>query len=246
MTTSEPDTGMGLPRVRREQSTMRSNVVDALRDRIVTGTLRPGTRIAEESVSRSMGVSRGPVREALRELENEGLVVSSAYRGTVVSQITVDELRDVLIPIRLIIETHACLRAVAVMTDSDFARLADIVAAMRRAAADNGPDALHRLVELDVQFHAYLTERGGQYHATQIWRLIQPRIRAGFYQLGRRHRELAEIPREHDELLAAIRDRDPVIIGEAMREHIATTPIALLDDPSGPDAADGSAAGGPE
>ena len=229
-----------LPRLNREQSTMRSGITEALRHRIIDGTLPPGTRVAEEWVSREMGVSRGPVREALRELENEGLVVVYAYRGAFVNEITTDELRDVLIPVRLVLEREACLRALPIMTESNFRALDQIADEMRVVAAANESGALLALVDLDVRYHEYLTELGGQYHTLQIWRTIQPRIRAGFYRLGSKHRDLLEISEEHKTLLAAIRTRDPRIAVEALEIHICTTQLALLDqvDPS-PAKADG-------
>lgn len=218
-----------LPRLNREQSTMRSGITEALRHRIIDGTLPPGTRVAEEWVSREMGVSRGPVREALRELENEGLVVVYAYRGAFVNEITTDELRDVLIPVRLVLEREACLRALPIMTDGDFRALDEIADEMRVVAAANEGGALLALVDLDVRYHEYLTELGGQYHTLQIWRTIQPRIRAGFYRLGSRHRDLLEISEEHKALLAALRTRDPKVAVDALEIHICTTQLALLD-----------------
>ena len=83
---------------------MRSEITEALRMRIIDGTLSPGIRISEDWVASEMGVSRGPVREAIRELENEGLLVVLPYRGTFVSEISTSELRNTLIPIRLILE----------------------------------------------------------------------------------------------------------------------------------------------
>ena len=115
-----------LPRLNRDQSTMSSSITEALRYRIIEGSLPPGTRISEEWVSREMGVSRGPVREALRELENEGLIIVQAYRGAIVSEISTDDLRDILIPVRLVLETNACLRAILTMTESNFKTLDNV------------------------------------------------------------------------------------------------------------------------
>lgn len=222
-----------LPRLNRKQSTMRSGITEALRHRIIDGTLPPGTRVAEEWVSNEMGVSRGPVREALLELENEGLVVVHAYRGAVVNEITTDELRDILIPVRLILEREACLRALPAMTEDDFQVLDDIADQMRVVAAAGQSGALLALVDLDVRYHEHLTALGGQYHTLQIWRTIQPRIRAGFYRLGSRHRDLLEIPDEHKALLAALRTRDPRVAVDALEIHICTTQLELLDPVDG-------------
>jgi DNA-binding GntR family transcriptional regulator len=224
-----PDAVAELPKLNREQSTMRSGITEALRHRIIDGTLPPGTRVSEEWVSREMGVSRGPVREALRELENEGLLVVYAYRGAFVNGISTDELRDVLIPVRLVLEREACLRALPIMTESDFRALDEITDEMRAVAEASESGALLALVDLDVRYHELLTELGGQYHTLQIWRSIQPRIRAGFYRLGSKHQDLREISEEHKTLLAALRTRDPLVAVTALETHICTTQLALLD-----------------
>lgn len=237
MTIVRPPSARGihaeLPRLRREQATMRSEITDALRHKIIDGTLPPGTRIAEEWVSGEMGVSRGPVREALRELENEGLVVMHAYRGSFVSEITTAELRDILMPVRLVLEREACLRALPGMTENDFQVLDDIADQMRVVAAAGQSGALLALVDLDVRYHEFLTELGGQYHTLQIWRTIQPRIRAGFYRLGSGHRDLLEISDEHKALLAALRTRDPRVAVDALEIHICTSQLVLLDQVDG-------------
>lgn len=220
---------MGLPRLKREQATIRSEITDALRRRIIDGTLVPGSRLAEEWVSREMGVSRGPVREALRELENEGLVVVHAYRGAVVNEITTEELRDVLIPVRFILERQACLRALPMMTDQDFEALDDLAEQMRSVATSKVEGALMALVDLDVAFHEYLTKLGNQYHTLQLWRSIQPRSRAGMFHLGSRHRDLLEIADEHKVLIAALRTRDPEVALRELETHIRTTQLELLN-----------------
>jgi len=217
-----------LPKLVRENVTMVSSITDALRQRIMDGTLAPGSRVAEGWVSREMDVSRGPVREALRELENEGLVVVHAYRGAVVNEIPAEELRDVLIPMRLILERQACIRALPRMTDDDMLALADMVEQMRALARGGDPDALRAIVEVDVRFHEYVTERGDQYHTLHIWKSIQPRIRAGFLHLAPRHPDLMNIADEHAELLDALRTRDPQVALDALELHISTTQLDLL------------------
>jgi DNA-binding GntR family transcriptional regulator len=215
--------------VESKRSTMTTNVADVLSRNKVDGTLQPGTRISEDWVSQEMNVSRGPVREALRQLENEGLIVVHPFRGAVVNDISTEELRDVLIPLRLILESQACLRALPNLTEENFSALEKIVEDMRIAARREGEGNLLILVGLDVAFHEYLTELGNQYHTLHIWKLIQPRIRAGFFRLGSRHKDLMEIAIEHKDLVQALRTRDPKVALAALETHICTTQIDLLD-----------------
>ena len=208
---------------------MRSEITEALRLRIIDGTFSPGIRISEDWVAGEMGVSRGPVREAIRELENEGLLVVLPYRGTFVNEISTDELRSTLIPIRLILEQQACAVALPIMEEEDFAFLAGIIEKMRLVAKKNNLDTLAELVELDVRYHQYIMNLSKQYHAIQLWNTIQPRIRVGFYRLGLRHNDYQEITSEHSDLLAALRTRDSKIVFPALEHHICTDQYRLLD-----------------
>ncbi len=218
-----------LPVLDRSQSTMRSGITEALRLRIIDGTFPPGIRISEDWVAREMGVSRGPVRESIRELENEGLLIVLAYKGTFVNEISATELRNTLIPIRLILEKQACAVALPKMTEENFQVLAGIVDEMRVAAKKKNLDTLVKLVELDVQYHQYIMNLSEQYHAIQLWNSIQPRIRVGFYRLGLRHNDFQDITAEHDKLLEALRSKSSKIVFPALEHHICTDQFRLLD-----------------
>ncbi len=75
----------------------RHRVVVALRTAITAGQLRPGDRLLETDISTRMGISRAPVREALRQLEQEGLVISYPYRGTEVLGVSQEEVEEILV-----------------------------------------------------------------------------------------------------------------------------------------------------
>src|SRR4051812_5764530 len=92
-------------------ASLRSRASEALRTAIVEGRLQPGDRLREVELASQLGVSRAPVREALRQLEYKGLVASSPYRATEVLGVSQEEIEEVLVPIRLIIETFAFKKA---------------------------------------------------------------------------------------------------------------------------------------
>lgn len=198
-------------------SSLRDRVTNALRKAIVNGRLRPGDRIVEEGVSEQLKVSRGPVREALRQLEQEGLVVSHPYRGTEVLGVSQEEVEEVLVPIRLTLERFAFRHALPRLTDADLDELADLVAAMRRAAAAADLD---QLAEDDVRFHELVISRSGQHHCRQIWRTIEPRVRAHFRRDAPAHPSPFELPDEHQQLLDAMRTRDEANVLAMLEEHI--------------------------
>ncbi|GAB4426859.1 MAG: GntR family transcriptional regulator [Chloroflexi bacterium OHK40] len=196
---------------------LRQRVLTTLRDAIICGRFRPGDRLVEEELCQQLGVSRGPVREALRQLEQEGLVLSFPYRATEVIGVSLEEVREVLIPIRLTLERFAFRHALPRLTPADVAELERLIATMAEAA---GGGNLAPIVEADVRFHELVLLRSEQPHCLQIWRAISPRVRAFFYRSGPRHASLAEIADEHRELLAAMRTGDVEHTLAVLEPHI--------------------------
>jgi len=201
------------PRKRRPR---RQDVVEALREAIMTGKLEDGERLIEDRIATELKTSRGPVREALRQLEHEGFVVSYPYRGAVVLGVSDEEVQDVLIPIRLTLERFSFDKALDRMEDADYAELAKEVWVMGEAARTND---LFRSVDADLRFHALVLSRSGQPHTAQVWRTIAPRIRAYFFRYGR-EADLARIATEHGELLQTLQTRDRAAVRSVLERHI--------------------------
>jgi DNA-binding GntR family transcriptional regulator len=201
-----------------QRSPRREQVVEALREAIIAGKLEDGERLIEDKIARELKTSRGPVREALKQLEHEGFVVSYPYRGAVVLGVSDEEVHQVLIPVRLTLEKFSIPKAVERMEDADFAELAKEVWMMSEAGRTND---LQKSVDADIRFHEILLERSGQPHAAQVWRSIAPRIRAYFFRYGRSN--LQRIAEEHRELLEALQTRDPNVIAAALEKHIAVS-----------------------
>src|SRR6478735_737872 len=130
-----------------------------LRERIAHGDLAAGERLIERDISVHYGISRGPVREAIMVLEQEGLVVTHPYRGAVVTEIPQKEIEEILVPIRLVIE-KAAFRAAAEATDQKlFEALDTLVGRMESAAAE--PLDAKTLADLDVTFHETVITAAG-------------------------------------------------------------------------------------
>lgn len=198
-------------------ASMRQRAADVLRSAIVSGRLRPGDKLKELELAEQLGISRAPVREALRQLEHEGLVASLPYRATEVLGISQEEITEVLVPIRLTLETFAFRRALPLLTSDDLAVLEVFVQSMRRAAGDADLDAL---AEADVQFHELVIERSGQPHCLQIWRSIEPRVRTYFRRDAPIHARLEEIADEHQQLLEVLASGDENQVIDTLRGHI--------------------------
>ena len=192
-------------------------IAETLRTSIIAGRYEPGERLIETTLSAELGTSRGPVREALRQLENEGLVMSFPYRGAVVLGVSDEEVQEVLIPIRLTLERYSFARALPKLTDDDYAELGKQIWLMDEAGKAND---LIKLVEADLCFHEIVITASEQLHTMQIWRTIWPRIRGYFYRYER-SRSFEETVEEHRILLAALQTRDPAIALTQLERHIA-------------------------
>ncbi len=208
---------MEIQAVPRKARSLRQHVTETLRRAIVHGELAPGERIIEEDLAERMEISRGPIREALRQLEQEGLIVSFPYRGAVVAEVSTEEVMKVLLPIRATLEEFAVDFALDHFSEADLDRLGAIVDQM--AAAANGNE-LARVVELDMEFHRLVMEVSGQFHCLQLWDLIAPRIRGLFYRMGPKHDTLQAIPEQHRVLLAALRSGDKEHAHAVLLDHI--------------------------
>ncbi len=184
-------------------------VTDALRDLITGQQLAPGTPLRQRELAEQFDVSYTPVREALRRLESEGLVVRDVHRGATVSPAEPDELAENY-QILAVLEGLAGRLAVAKLTDDDIAEIEarhDDVAASR-----DGDD---RLAELNRRFHFRIYECARSPILLALMRLLWRAFPAG-PQAGRPH---AESVHQHAALIEALRRRDEQQVAEIIAEH---------------------------
>ena len=188
-----------------------------LRDGIVQGTLRPGSRISERSMANALGISAQPVREALRRLEQDGMVVTLPRRGTVVAEIGPERLAE-LGRIRAALEGVAAALAAERMSGDDLAELAKIVRGMRSATAAADTEAL---AELNERFHAILQGATGNLFLVKSLEALRAyddlgRLRA----IGSAPKDMPKALREHASILAALKARDAALAEARMRHHV--------------------------
>jgi len=195
---------------------LREKVTNDIREAILSGHLKPGQRIKETDVAAQMGVSRGPVREAIRQLEREGLTVSHPYRETVVADIELDEVRDVLLPIRFQLEWFVIKKYVAVMDEAFFASLQKIVDRMRKHSEAGDTE---RIAADDFLFHDTVIAFANERTVKLSWQSIHYQIRlhfnknAAFYDIGR-------VPSDHQLLLDKLREGSLPELQEELLRHI--------------------------
>lgn len=201
----------------QDNPSLRHRVTAAIRDAIIQGHLRPGDKLRELELSAQMGVSRGPIREALRDLAALGLIVSSPYRETTVADVGRAEVTDLLIPIRLRLELYA-LRQDSTRRNAALLRtLEELVGEMSAAAAAND---LFALTEADIRFHENIVAADDSAYTQHIWSSIVNRLRIHFIKNTKHFEDLARVPQEHAELLEALKEGEAANIEEVWTRHI--------------------------
>lgn len=198
-------------------------VYDALRASIVGGALQPEERLVESAIARQMGISRAPVREAIRQLQQEGLVVAAPWRGTSVVGVTAETIPH-LYQVRAALETLAVrlliARGIAVAAELD-AIVADIAAAA--TAGD-----LAAVVEHEVRFHEVLCERSGNPILARLFQAITAQVRMALTLDNGGYDDLHLVATEHLPLIAAIRDRDLPRALALLEAHILDSVAPLV------------------
>jgi DNA-binding GntR family transcriptional regulator len=220
------DIALPLPRI--EHRILRQEVLVALRTAILRGRFAPGDRLLETDVAARMGVSRAPVREALRQLEQEGLVESQAHRGAVVRGLPEDEI-EAIYGLRAHIESKAIERVCLAATADEVAYLDGLVQEMRTAleAEDTA-----ELADLDLRFHRSLIELSGFRLLGHIWSSLDGLVRAKAAEVIEQPTPganyfLAASATSHALLVDAIRGGDAAIAMARVQEHILEVPERL-------------------
>jgi DNA-binding GntR family transcriptional regulator len=198
-----------------ERRVFREEIREKLIEDILGGRLAPGTRIVETRIAQQFGVSQGPVREALRDLELFGFVVSSPFRGTQVRKISTEDLLEIY-PIRAALEGVAARRAALVIDDAALAQLEEIIGTMREASAR---DDAHAQANADAAFHHVIIKAAGNRMLEHVWQTMRLSITT-CVTYAVTHRSLHEITERHVPLLEALRSRDPGRAEAEIRRHI--------------------------
>ena len=191
----------------RERRTTQELVFEFLRDSILSGRLRGGARLVQDKLANDLQVSRVPVREALLQLEREGLVRMEAHRGASVVWLSPDEVEEIF-EIRLLLVTAAVRKVVPSLADEQVARLEQIANRQEREASMAARARLNR-----------------QFYATLFESLNRPRLLAMMEKLEREvERYLVPLERPHLghlEMVEACRQRDVERAARLTEQHIS-------------------------
>ena len=208
-----------------QRRTLTGMTVDALRERILRGDYPEGEPLRQDAIAEELGVSRIPVREALRQLEAEGLVTFSPHRGAVVSTMSLQEIVE-LFELRAEIESDLVRRAIPHMTAEDRNRAREILSAYELALRTG---EVAKWGELNWQFHSTLYAPAGRaFTMGMVSKLHQQSDRYLRMQLALTHGE-SRARDEHRAIANAARKGDGKLAAKLMREHILGAGRALVE-----------------
>ena len=199
--------------------TMYVYVFETLRDEILSGFLTPGDRINIDEIESRLGVSRTPIREALKQLSTMGLVESKPHRGTYVKSLSYEEIIEIYI-IRAALEGAAARLTALIISDSEILRLKGLCNRMEDEIQDLGHT---RFKDMNREFHDTIN---GINDTPLLNDLVQQ-----FYQKSTYTRALSiELPggydsvcREHRDIVEALKSRNPDLADEVTKRHFLNT-----------------------
>ncbi|MBV7336414.1 GntR family transcriptional regulator [Chloroflexi bacterium TSY] len=204
--------------------TLKENVIDIIRRSIINGDLAPGAELNQAQIAEKLGVSRGPVREALGRLEQEGLIRVTAYKRVFITPLDrryVEELYSV----RTALETMALERSIDRVTSKDLEKLELIVDKMRIAARNHEQQTL---VELDLSFHEQIVDMADHNLVMNLWQQLTAGVKRCLHTQHSIYTFLDEVVGTHPTIVTAIAERNKRLAVQILREHITESAETII------------------
>jgi DNA-binding GntR family transcriptional regulator len=211
-----------------ENKSLRNIVTNEIINCIVKGELKPGDRIKEQYISDHMKISRAPIREALRDLESQGIVVTVERKGSFVAKMTDQDITE-LFSLRGVLEGFAARLATLKITADDIQTLSEYTTKMKMAADHNDPQLF---LENDINFHQLIIACADHRRLLKMLNDVQALIRLFMawskfsMQSGNLLLKEAET---HQEIISAFEARDPAKAEFITQSHITRAGEMLLD-----------------
>lgn len=203
---------------------LRDVVFNTLRRAILKGELKPGERLMEIALAERLGVSRTPIREAMRKLELEGLVVMIPRRGAQVANITEKDLNDVL-EVRITLEKMAIEKACQLMTEEQLASLYLAAKEFERIMPEGN---LVELAEADVAFHDVIYKASDNARLIQVLNNLREQIYRYRVEYLKEEDVRKDLIHEHEEMYKAIKAHDAERAKELAFSHIENQRKAII------------------
>jgi DNA-binding GntR family transcriptional regulator len=197
-------------------------VADSIRQAIFSGSFELGDRLNEADIADQLNVSRGPVREALAQLKQEGIVTMSWHRGAYIMELSAADVSE-LYSLRTVLEVFAIRQAARLATAADLKAMKAVLAAMSKPGDADQSD--FDMIKLDIEFHDELYRAAHHDRLATAWSSIRSQVL--FSLLVKRHTSNEyyrdRVIAEHQQLFDLVSSRDVDACEAAIREHISAT-----------------------
>ncbi|MGY0692041.1 GntR family transcriptional regulator [Virgibacillus sp. FSP13] len=199
-------------------------IADALKKQIWNKEIQFGERLLETELAERFDVSRSTIREALKTLEIEELVISKARKGTYVANFTEQDL-DEMIELRTLLETRAFTDAIPRLEKQHLLELEAITSQMQEKA---GEKDWNELFDLDMKFHSYVVNLCHNSRIIKIYNSLQVQIRTFLMHLDKYYSSPQSFYKEHQDLLHALTSKDIQTVQNQVQTHISYVEEKLL------------------
>lgn len=208
-----------------EARTLKANVTDLIREAIIRGDLPANSVLNQAQIAEQLGTSRGPVREALGRLEQEGLIKNVPYKGVVITSLTPQYVKE-LYSLRDALETFAVRRAIENLNEDYLERLKQIIEDMDKAAAVKDED---KLGDIDLVFHETIIDMAQHELLKKTWTTLEIGLKRCLHERHKIYPSLDQVVGSHPAIVEAMAARDSETAMQLMAEHIQDAGEKLLE-----------------
>lgn len=205
--------------------TLSEGVESVIKRMILLGDLPPGERINEVQLSEELNMSRGPIREALRRLQSEGLVVYHPHRGTFVATLTADDAEEVY-SLRALLEVEAVRIALPKVRQVHLDELEAIVASFEEARVEAN---VARIIACDLDFHHVMVRLANRPRLFDMFKSLDTQLGVMFISIqDKAPSRIHQLSQMHQALVEALRSRDEQTAVQAFRDHYLSASNVLI------------------
>jgi DNA-binding GntR family transcriptional regulator len=199
-----------------QHRSLSDDVVKILRKMILNGALKPGERINQVQLAMKMKISRGPLREALRMLQNEGLVMHENNRGAFVTTLSKEDTWEIY-TLHALLESGAAELAMNKLTDQEFDKLREILKEMKQAISDND---LEKMMQCDLEFHRTIVQASKHQRLLQYHEQLNIQLGAMFLTMSSKvPLRVQKAIENHEVLIEALKSNDSEHVKKAFSDH---------------------------
>lgn len=208
-----------------ERRLLHEEVIDRLRDMIVQGELAPETKLNERVLAEQLGISRTPLREAIKFLASEGLVELLPNRGAVVAPLKPEKVKEIFV----VLGAVEALAGELVCRNASDADIAEIRALHYQMVAHYARGELAQYFRRNQQIHMRIVECAGNATLAQVYRGLNAHAKRARYMANLSRERWDKAVKEHEEIMEALGKRDSARLQTMLRDHLANKLIMVME-----------------